>query len=64
MFVTKMKETTYFSAANMDRESQMFGCWWVGGWVDVTVMKNNTEAASIGVQTEPECNQMGVIKFE
>jgi len=63
-----MKETTYFSAANMDRESQMFGCWWVGGWVggsvDGAVMKNNTETASIGVQTEPECNQMGAIKFE
>jgi len=36
----------------------------VGGWVDGAVMKNNTEAASIGVQTEPECNQMGAIKFE
>jgi hypothetical protein len=36
MFVTKIKENTYFSAANMDRESQMFGCWWVNrivGWV-------------------------------
>jgi hypothetical protein len=31
MFVKKIKENTYFSAANMDREIQMFGCWWVEG---------------------------------